>query len=281
MKMIYRNHAEIRPHSSVALADTSLLVVDDHDLDRRVVQACLGATYRILEAATGFRAAFLLQLYRPNCVLLSYPMPDMDILTFVQACVNYHIPTVILSQAGDEPNEVVGYGVYECIPKMHMTPAVLQGAVRNALDKACFTPPPGADDIPGFDQSARTESPLGTLLIVDDDPYLVASLTRRLREPLRGYEIRAAYDASMAITDMQSVQPDLILLDIKLPGRDGWIVAEWLQNSVRTACIPFVVIAGLMPPAVQAKALECGAFACFEKPIEHRALLEVITDALG
>jgi CheY-like chemotaxis protein len=110
---------------------------------------------------------------------------------------------------------------------------------------------------------------------------LVASLTRRLRLPLRGYEIRAAYDAATAITDMQHVRPDLILLDIKLPGGDGWLVAKWLQNSVQTACIPFVVITGLMPPAVQAQALAYGACACFEKPIVHHALLEAITDALG
>jgi CheY-like chemotaxis protein len=255
--------------------------VDDHDPDRRVIHSWLGVTYNVLEAATGFRAAFLLQLYRPDCVLLSYPMPDIDTFALVQTCVHYHIPTIILLKAGGEPNEAIRRGVYECIPKTHVTPAVLQGAVRNAIDKGCFTPPPAVDDIPDFDQLARSESPHGALLIVDDDPYLVASLTRRLRLPLRGYEIRAAYDAATAITDMQHVRPDLILLDIKLPGGDGWLVAKWLQNSVQTACSPFVVITGLMPPAVQAQALAYGACASFEKPIVHHALLEAITDALG
>jgi CheY-like chemotaxis protein len=272
---------DIRPRSSVTPADTLLLIVDDHDPDRHVVHHWLGATYHVLEAATGFRAAFLLRLYRPSCVVLSYPMIDMDTLAFVRACVHYQIPTVVLIKVGDGPNEAIRRWVYECIPKTHVTPAILQGSVRNAIDKGHYTPPPSVDDISDFDRLARTESPLGALLIVDDDPYLVASLTRSLRVPLRGYEIRAAYDASMAITDIQTVQPDLILLDIKLPGRVGWVVVEWLQNSVQTACIPFVVITGLMPPAVQARALACGAFACFEKPIAHRPLLEAITDALG
>ena len=117
------------------------------------------------------------------------------------------------------------------------------------------------------------------ILMVEDDKRIIAALNVRLRA--RGYDVCAAYDATLAMTQAIANQPDLALLDISMPGGDGFLVAERLRGTVATANIPIIFISALKQPGLKERAKELGAVAFFEKPFESDDLLAVIDAALG
>ena len=117
------------------------------------------------------------------------------------------------------------------------------------------------------------------ILIVEDDKRIVMALNVRLRA--QGYEVCAAYDAMLAMTLAMEHKPDLVLLDISMPGGDGFLVAERLQSSVVTSGVPIIFLTALKQEGLREKAMELGAEAFFEKPFESDELLAAIEAALG
>lgn len=117
------------------------------------------------------------------------------------------------------------------------------------------------------------------ILIVDDDPDIRELLALRLRS--HGYEIAFAADAVMALNVLRSEQPDLVLLDVGLPGGDGMVVMERMKQFPALAHLPVIVVTARDPSTTKDRALEAGARNFFEKPIDQAELLEAIRGALG
>ena len=117
------------------------------------------------------------------------------------------------------------------------------------------------------------------ILIVEDDKKIARALGIRIRAA--GYEPIAAFDAVQGTQLAVQHHPDLVLLDISMPGGDGFKVAERLQNSVLTAGTPMIFLTAGKQPGLREKAMEVGASAFFEKPYEAEELLAAIREALG
>jgi two-component system cell cycle response regulator len=83
------------------------------------------------------------------------------------------------------------------------------------------------------------------MLIVDDEPDIVAVLEKRFT--LEGYRVATATCASDALILAQSQRPDIILLDVLLPGMDGGEVARRLRMIPETADIPVIFLTGMFP----------------------------------
>jgi two-component system, OmpR family, KDP operon response regulator KdpE len=77
------------------------------------------------------------------------------------------------------------------------------------------------------------------ILIIDDDPQLLLGLGPRLKA--NGYAVVTAPDAIAAIALARKETPDLIILDLGLPGGDGFLVLERLRNMAELSTIPVVV----------------------------------------
>ena len=117
------------------------------------------------------------------------------------------------------------------------------------------------------------------ILIADDDESLVKVLTSRLRQ--HGYDVIHAFDAIQAMSMAMSRNPDLIILDIKMPAGTGKGALEKLKNSATTSPIPVIVITGYSDENLRKFADEKGAVDFFEKPFEVEVLLESIGRVLG
>ena len=115
------------------------------------------------------------------------------------------------------------------------------------------------------------------ILIVDDDQDLLVGLGIRLRAA--GYRIAVAPDAGAASRAVADLQPDLILLDLGLPGGDGLSVLRCLKASSLTDSIPVIVITA-RDTAEESKVMEAGAFAFFQKPVDNAELLAAIAMGL-
>ena len=117
------------------------------------------------------------------------------------------------------------------------------------------------------------------ILIVEDDKSIVMALTVRLRAA--GYAVIVAFDAVMALGTALKHRPNLVLLDISMPGGNGFMVAERLQNSSLTAGVPMLFLTASKQPGLRERAQEVGAVGFFEKPYEATELLDAIAKALG
>lgn len=112
------------------------------------------------------------------------------------------------------------------------------------------------------------------ILIVDDNE----DVSRALRVFFRAHDYLtvAAGDAVTAISQAKSEKPDLIMLDLGLPAGDGYLVMERLGNIDDLASIPVIVFTARDEESHRERALEAGAKAFFQKPVDHAALLSSV-----
>jgi two-component system, OmpR family, alkaline phosphatase synthesis response regulator PhoP len=116
----------------------------------------------------------------------------------------------------------------------------------------------------------------GKVLVVDDEHDFSKALKIRLKT--RGYDVILAYDSLQAILIANQEKPDLIILDIMIPGEDGFIVTERLKQSQATRHIPILFLTGV--PGGEGRALKLGASGYIMKPYHPERLLETIQKTL-
>lgn len=119
--------------------------------------------------------------------------------------------------------------------------------------------------------------PKAKILVIDDD-YTILRLMEALLENV-GYQVAVVTDATFATSVAIQEKPDLIVLDLGLPGGDGYLVMDRLQNFNNR--IPIVVLSGRSDEKSRQRALQAGAKAYFEKPANSKALLDTIQSLLG
>jgi CheY-like chemotaxis protein len=117
---------------------------------------------------------------------------------------------------------------------------------------------------------------MAKILIVEDDLDIRNLLTRLLRSA--GHVPAVATDAVTAIGIARKEQPDVILLDLGLPGGNGLVVMERLQSIAPLSTIPVIVVSA-SDPATYGSLAAAGARAFVRKPIDTTELLSAIADA--
>ncbi len=110
-----------------------------------------------------------------------------------------------------------------------------------------------------------------TILIVDDQPTNLSVLTHLLRPD---YQLRAANSGASALRAAASEpKPDLVLLDVMMPGMDGYTVLKQLRTNVITADIPVVFLTALADDVDEERGLQLGAADYLTKPIKPAVVL--------
>ncbi len=110
----------------------------------------------------------------------------------------------------------------------------------------------------------------GTLLVVDDVESNVRLLSRLLS--LEGYRVHAAHDGQEALDAIEECRPDVILMDVRMPHRDGFSACEELKRRAETRLIPIVLMTGSAEREDRVRAIEAGADDFLTKPIDESEL---------
>ena len=117
------------------------------------------------------------------------------------------------------------------------------------------------------------------VLIVDDDADIRLGLNARLKAS--GLTTCFAEDGVSALTVARREKPDLIILDLGLPGGDGFVVLQRLKSNTELSLVPVIILSARDPQENEQRAIEAGAFAFFQKPAENDELLGAILRALS
>jgi two-component system copper resistance phosphate regulon response regulator CusR len=112
------------------------------------------------------------------------------------------------------------------------------------------------------------------ILLIEDDKKIALALGLRLRS--MGFETAIAADAICAMAEALRFCPDMILLDINLPGGNGFLVAERIRSSMAIGSTPIVFITASKRQENRAEARKYGASGFLEKPFSIAQLSEVI-----
>lgn len=112
---------------------------------------------------------------------------------------------------------------------------------------------------------------LGTILVVDDNPTNIQVLFDVLSEI--GYRVAIAKSGDAALQRLQSFHPDLILLDVMMPGMDGFETCQHLKANSATRDIPVIFMTALCDTVDKVRGLRLGAVDYLTKPIQHEEVL--------
>jgi CheY-like chemotaxis protein len=118
---------------------------------------------------------------------------------------------------------------------------------------------------------------MARILLVEDNEMNRDMLSRRLVR--RGHEITMAVDGEAGIASAIETRPDLILMDISLPGMDGWEATTVLRSRAETASIPIIALSAHAMEMDRQRSLEVGCNDFDTKPVDLARLLVKI-DAL-
>jgi len=117
------------------------------------------------------------------------------------------------------------------------------------------------------------------VLIADDDKIIDTALSFAFKK--RGWQVVVAFDAMQALMfAKQQPPPDVILLDLKMPGGSGEMALERLRASTLTSGIPVIVVTGTEDPSAPRSVKELGAVGFVKKPVDAEMLAQRVEEFL-
>jgi PleD family two-component response regulator len=278
---------------SKQVEQASFLIVDDFDSMRRITAnqlRQLGAK-RISEAANGAEALRLLKSERITVILSDWNMPVMSGLELLQAVRSTPelsgLPFIMITAEAerDRVEQAIQSGVSELLVKPY-TAARFAERLERAMGRKVRTPPQGGvHATPAFVPATTTSEPATvpaaasltgapaekpTILVVDDTPDNLHLLSQLFKDE---YRVKIAHNGEKALSIAQTdTPPDLILLDIMMPGLDGFEVATQLRAHPSSEHIPIIFVTAMTDDAARLKGLELGAVDFVTKPIQPEIL---------
>ncbi|MDR5874959.1 response regulator [Halomonas sp. CUBES01] len=120
---------------------------------------------------------------------------------------------------------------------------------------------------------------MAKVLVVDDEPNILISLEFLMQQA--GFDVITADDGEQALAHVQQAPPDLILLDISLPGISGFDVLEQLRQQTATAALPIIMLTAHGREVEREKGMALGADDYITKPFSTQALVEKVNALLS
>ncbi len=236
-----------------------ILVVDDEPHIREFIRYELQKVgYEVLEASSGEEAISVAMKEHPAIILLDVLLPGIDgfevIHRLKEEPFTRDIEIIVVSIVDDkEKGFHLGAYDYYCKP---LDKDRLIRSIARLMDRLPERPKPEERDI----------------LLIDDDPSILEALEAMLSA--EGYASRKAAEGRQALQMIGDRLPDVIIVDIKMPGMDGYELIKILKSDRRTQHIPIIVLTASDLGQSRTKSLLLGAADYYLKPFSREDFLE-------
>ncbi len=265
---------------------TVFLIVDDFEPMREVTSGQLrsmGAKI-IVTANNGAEALRILQNKRVDIVLSDWNMPvltGLELLKAVRANKRLsHLPFIMITAEAERHriDEAIASGISDLLVKPY-TAERFATRVKKVLTSRLRTGlPAGAAHAARCKEPQPVPAPMAvatgqvrpTILVVDDTADNLLLLSHLFKDE---YRVRIADTGEKALNICQSNNPpDLVLLDIMMPGMDGFEVAKRMREHPTSVYIPVIFVTAMIEEAARLRGMELGAVDFVAKPIDPDAL---------
>ncbi len=157
--------------------------------------------------------------------------------------------------------------------------AVDAGIAELALETPAESATKGVDDdAAGTERGSEAEAPSGRVLVVDDNENNREIVSRLLER--EGYEVSTAENGALALEQIKSQPPDLVLLDVMMPVMDGLEACKRMKDDPDNRLIPVVIMTALGQVDDRVRAIQAGADDFLTKPVNRGELLARIQTSL-
>nr|WP_277346714.1 response regulator [Janthinobacterium lividum] len=264
-----------------------VLVVDDVEPMRKVIAAQLGylGIDQLHMAPTGDAALNLLRTHDIDLVLSDWNMPGMSGMALLGAMredpLLCSIPFIMITADAERHriDEAIAQGVADLLVKPYTT-ARLAKSIERAMSAPPFRRPPALSGLtthemnnaqksePALDQHPEEKL---TILLVDDQPDNLHVLYHIFKDR---YRILAA-DSGKRALDMccSDSPPDLVMLDVIMPGMDGFEVARCMRKHPSAENIPVIFVTALTDEKARIQGLGLGAVDFVTKPVDPQSVV--------
>jgi len=116
------------------------------------------------------------------------------------------------------------------------------------------------------------------ILIVEDDPSFSRAINHMIGK--EGYEVITAFNGMTGLRMAKEEKPDLLILDVMLPGLDGFEICSRLRGETQTAKLPIIMLSAKGQDTDKTTGLKVGANEYLTKPVDRAVLLEKLTSLL-
>lgn len=238
-----------------------ILVVEDNPLNAKLMRDVLRSRgYEVVETTTAEEGIELARSRQPACVLMDIQLPGMDGIAALgelkKDAATRDIPVIAVTASAMpmERREIMaaGFDGYQSKP---LSVKVLTAELAEVLSRS----------------AATSQSSAERILVVDDEPRNVRLLSDLLS--VRGYAVSNAASGVEALEKVARERPDLVLLDVMMPGMSGFEVCREIRQDPETRLIPVVMVTALDGKEDRVKGIEAGADDFLSKPIDQLELL--------
>jgi len=246
------------PPRLMARSRTILVVEDEPDIAELLKRQLEDSGYRVMVLGSGPAVVTMVEETQPDLVILDVILPDADgfeVLRGLKENIATADVPVILSTVVPDDGSAWKLGIVD-----YLTKPVSNEDLLRSVEKALTWQ--------------------GRILIVDDDPDTVGLLSAAMRQI--GFTPLVAADGYEALALARRHRPDLILLDLRLPGMDGYEAVTHLKRDAVTQTIPIVAISAHAANAEEERKrlIALGAMSFLPKPFSISELLDEIEAAL-
>jgi DNA-binding response OmpR family regulator len=245
-----------------------LIIEDDYDLSALMIRHLHSADYDVINVGDVIQGVQFARREIPDLVILDLMIPGGGGLAVLERLSRLpetqNIPIIVLTGVSDAgmKEKVLQAGAVQYLEKPYNAQELLK-SVGEHIEK---------------DNKKEEESSAGLILIVDDDKDFVKKLSLDLHRA--NYKTAVAYDVDQGMRLAREEKPDLIIIDLLLPGGGGFVFLEHLKGLVYTQFIPVIVLTAVKDEEYKKKMTQAGVKYYIEKPYDLSLLLNAIEVAL-
>jgi DNA-binding response OmpR family regulator len=212
-----------------------LIIEDEQILGDILLNKLISEGYDASWELNGEEGLRKMREMKPDLVLLDIVMPKKDgyeVLEDMQKDSSItNIPVVVISNSGQpvEIERILALGAKDYIVKAQFSPDEVLEKVRKHIGLESATEKPATTGV--------------KVLIVEDDPFLSSLAAERLKK--EGYDVTSAMDGAQALKKLEESVPDLVLLDIIMPGVNGFEVLKAMKADVRLKDVAVIIFSNL------------------------------------
>ena len=254
-----------------------LLVDDDVDFTEAVKTTLERRGIQVSTASDGEEGLHKAQTLDLDLVILDVMLPEKDgyfvCHELKENKSTANIPVIMLTSLG---KQVEGMSGAELLSKGHAADAYLEKPVEPEMLIAT------AMEL--IEKTREIQEKPSKVLLIDDDPDFIAAIKTTLES--NGYNTVIAYTGEDGLLAVRKDNPDIILLDVMLPEKDGYAVCKELKEDEKTRLIPVIMLTSIgqkltEPDYAKAIAVTHKADDYIEKPVEEKELLKRMQKLIG